>query len=83
MTRPWILVFALACAGPTATTAPPRPTPGTDRPPRETFAVVDTMPDFWEFWDLAQGLPAEEAFAHFEATVVARHPAVFAPEVLG
>ncbi len=46
--------------------------------PQQECASTDLMPAFWSFWEEARGLPAEERFPLFEATVIRPNAAVYA-----
>ncbi len=66
---------AAACAPALASSAPG----GATAP----FEVVDLMPEFFSFWAEAEHESAAEAATRFIATIVAAHPDVYAPNVLG
>jgi hypothetical protein len=47
-------------------------------PPPQDCATTDLMPAFWSFWEKARGLPPEEQFRLFDATVIQPNAAVYA-----
>jgi len=47
------------------------------------LAVLDTTPAFFRFWSAAAGKPEPERVRLFLDTVVAAHPELFTPDVLG
>jgi hypothetical protein len=47
------------------------------------IAVLDATPEFFRFWSAAAGKPEPERVRLFLDTVVAAHPELFTPDVLG
>jgi hypothetical protein len=61
-----VLALALSAAD------PPAPAPGAG-----PCAATDLMPDFWKYWDAANGLPREEQVRLFQERVSGPHAAVY------
>ena len=51
--------------------------------PAPAYRVIDLTPTFWRYWDEAQGKPEPEQARLFRERVVAAHPDVYTPRVLG
>jgi hypothetical protein len=48
-----------------------------------SYRVHDLTPTFWKYWDGAEKLPVEEQVRLFVEQVVAAHPDVYTPHVIG
>ncbi len=44
--------------------------------------VIDVMPDFWRFWEEAQGKPVADQVKLFRETVVSKYPGLFGKGVI-
>lgn len=61
-----VVLLGLSCA---AQSAPP--------PPATPFAIHDFTPEFWKFWNAAQGQPVERQAQLWQQQYVSQHQAVF------
>jgi hypothetical protein len=69
------VLLLVACHAPR-----PGPPPAASAP---TYRIVDATPPFWRFWQEARDEAPEAAARRFRAVVVAAHPPLFAPTVIG
>lgn len=47
-----------------------------------TYRVVNLMPEYWDYWDAAEALPAERQLALFRKHFVDKHPGLYSPGVI-
>jgi hypothetical protein len=62
---------------------PPCSTEDDVKPASCAYRVVDTMPAFWEFWTRAERADRPTQLRLLKEIVVARHPEVYTPKVIG
>jgi len=51
-------------------------------PTAEKFEVIDTMPVYWQFWEVARDKPVAEQSELFQKMVAAKYPELYTVEVL-
>lgn len=73
-------VVALTALSFSCSTTPKETAP---RPAARSYAVVDAMGPFWTFWEQYKSAPLDEQVKGFQSVVVAAHPELFEPTVVG
>jgi hypothetical protein len=63
----------------------PAPSPATRRQalPPAAYRIVDVTPSFWKYWQRHEASTVEERVRRFRREVIAAHPDLFAPSVVG
>ncbi len=85
---PWVLASLAACGPSRPSTPPPADAtpaaiPAPPSPPASSLQVVDATAAYFAFWDRHADAPLDVQVERFVAEVVAAHPQLYTPEVLG